>query len=61
VESILIVGYLNYINQAYCSYVQYFFDGRKAECVESVVFDMKGQARESGMQVLQQCYFILQG
>jgi hypothetical protein len=61
VESNFIVGYLNYINQAYCSYVQYFFDGRKAERVESMVFDVKGQVREGGMQVLQQCYFIPQG
>jgi hypothetical protein len=31
------------------------------ECVESMVFDAKQQAKEGGMQVLQQCYFILQG
>jgi len=37
------------------------FDGRKAECVESMVFDAKGQAKEGGMQVLQQCYFMPQG
>ncbi len=60
-ESNLIVGYLNNINQAYCSCVLYFFDGRKTKCVESMVFDAKGQAKEGGMQVLQQCYFIPQG
>ncbi len=27
------------------------------EHVESMVFDAKGQAKESGMQVLWQCYF----
>jgi hypothetical protein len=26
-----------------------------------MVFDAKGQAREGEMQVLQQCYFVLQG
>jgi hypothetical protein len=46
--------------QAYCSYVQCFSDGGKVKCVESMVFDARGQARESGMQVLQQCYFIPQ-
>ncbi len=30
------------------------------ECVECMVFDVKGQAREDGMQVLRQFYFILQ-
>jgi hypothetical protein len=60
VEFNLIVEYLNYINQAYCFYVQYFIDGRKVECVESMVFDARGQAKEGGMQVLQQCYFIPQ-
>ncbi len=49
---ILFVGYLNYINQAYCSCVHFFIDGRKVECVESMVFVTKGQAREGGMQVL---------
>jgi hypothetical protein len=29
--------------------------------VESMVFDTKGQAKEGGMQVLWQCYFIPQG
>ncbi len=51
-ECNLIVEYLNYINQVYYSCVQCFIDGRKAECVESMVFDAKGQAREGGMQVL---------
>jgi len=26
-----------------------------------MVFDVKKQAKEGGMQVLRQCYFILQG
>ncbi len=29
--------------------------------MESMVFDVKIQAKEGGMQVLWQCYFILQG
>jgi hypothetical protein len=52
VESNLIVKYLNYINQAYCFCVQYFFDEGTAKCVEFMVFDAKGQVREGGMQVL---------
>jgi hypothetical protein len=61
VEFDLIVEYRNYNNQAYCSCLQCFIDGWKAEHVESMVFDVEGQVRESGMQVLQQCYFIPQG
>jgi hypothetical protein len=61
VEFDLIVEGINYINQAYYFYVQYFINGGKAECVESMVFDVKGQAKEGGMQVLCQCYFISQG
>ncbi len=60
-ESNLIVEHINYINQAYCSCVQCFIDGKKVEHVESMVFDARGQAREGGMQVLWQCYFVLQG
>ncbi len=52
VEFDLIVEYINYINQAYCYCAQCFIDGRKEECVESMVFDAKGQAKEGGMQVL---------
>jgi hypothetical protein len=48
----LIVEYLNYINEAYYFYVQCFIDGRKMERVESMVFDVKGQSKEGGMQVL---------
>ncbi len=40
-KSDLTVEYINYINQVYCSYVQCFIDGRKVECVESMVFDAK--------------------
>jgi hypothetical protein len=50
----LIVEYINYINQAYCSYVHCFIDGGKMEHVESMVFHARGQAREGGMQVLRQ-------
>ncbi len=56
----IIVEYINYINQAYCSCVHCFIDGGKVECVESMVFDVRGQAMEGGMQVLGQCYFVLQ-
>ncbi len=57
----LIVEYFNCIHQAYCSCVQCFIDGGKVEHVESMVFDAKRQAKEGGMQVLLQCYFIPQG
>ncbi len=57
----IIVEYLNYINQAYCSCVQCFINGRKVKRVKFMVFDAKRQAKEGGMQVLWQCYFILQG
>ncbi len=57
-ESDLIVEYINCINQAYYSCLQCFIDGRKAERVESMVFDARGQAKEGGMQVLR---FISQG
>ncbi len=60
-ESNFIVEFLNYINQAYYFCVYSFIDGRKVKCVESTVFDARGQAREGGMQVLQQCHFISQG
>jgi hypothetical protein len=56
-----IVEYINYINQAYCSYVQCFINGRKAKRAESMVFDCRGQVREGVMQVLRQCYFVPQG
>ncbi len=56
-----IVEHLNYINQAYCSCVQSFINGGKTKCVESMIFDAKGQVQEGGMQVLQQCYFIPRG
>ncbi len=56
-----IVEYLNYINQAYLCFVRCFIDEGKAKHVESMVFDVKGQVREGGMQILRQCYFILQG
>ncbi len=49
---ILFVGYLNYINQTYCSFVHFFIDGRKVERGESMVFVTRGQAKEGGMQVL---------
>ncbi len=52
-ESDLIVKYLNYTNQGYCSCVHCFIDEGKTECVESMVFDARGQAGEGGMQVLQ--------
>jgi len=61
VEFDLIVEYINYINQAYCFCVQCLINGGMAKHVESMVFDGKGQARKGGMQVLQQCYFVLQG
>ncbi len=41
-----IVEYINYINQAYCSYVQCFINGGEARCVESMVFDARGQVKE---------------
>ncbi len=55
-----IVEYINYINQAYCSCVQCFINGGEVGRVESMVFDARRQAKESEMQVLWQCYFILQ-
>jgi hypothetical protein len=61
VKSNLIVEYTNYINQALFFCIQCFIDGGKVKRVESMVFDARGQAREGGMQVLQQYYFILQG
>jgi hypothetical protein len=51
VESDLIIEYLNYINQTYFSCVQCFINGKEVECVESMVFDAKGQTKEGGMQV----------
>jgi hypothetical protein len=36
-------------------------NGRKAERVGSMVFNVRRQAREGGMEVLQQCYFVPQG
>jgi hypothetical protein len=53
VESDLIVEYLNYINQAYCSCVHCFINRGKMEHVKSMVFDARGQAREGEMQILQ--------
>jgi hypothetical protein len=52
VESNHIVEYINYINQAYCSCIQFFINGGKVERVESMVFDAKKEAREGGIQVL---------
>ena len=43
---------VEYINQAYCSCIQFFINGRKAKRVESMVFDAIRQAKENGMQVL---------
>ncbi len=57
----LIAQYINYINQTYYFFIQCFIDGGKAKCVESLVFNVRGQAREGGMQVLQQCHFVPQG
>jgi hypothetical protein len=48
VEFDLIVEHINY--QAYYSCVHCFINGGKAKCVESMVFDVKGQVREGGMQ-----------
>jgi hypothetical protein len=45
VESDFIVEYINYINQAYCSYVQCFINGGEAGRVD-MVFDAKGQVKE---------------
>jgi hypothetical protein len=52
VKSNLIVEYINYINQTYCSCIQFFINGGKVERVESIVFDAKKQAMEGGIQVL---------
>jgi hypothetical protein len=58
VESDLIVKYLIIL---FNPIVFVFFYGRKAKCMELMVFDARRQGREGGMQVLQQCYFIPQG
>jgi hypothetical protein len=57
VESDLIVKFLIILFKPFFV----FFYGRKAERMESMVFDAKGQGKEGGMQVLRQCYFIPQG
>jgi hypothetical protein len=58
VESNLIIEYINFINQTYCSCVWCFIDEGKVERVESMVFDVRGQAMEGGTKVLWQCYFV---
>jgi hypothetical protein len=60
-ESDFIIQYIIYISQAYYSCIQFFINGRKVEHVESMVFDAKRYIREGGIQVLWQCYFVLQG
>jgi hypothetical protein len=37
---------------------QCFIDGGKMECVESMVFDVGGQIKEGGMQVLSMLFCI---
>ncbi len=49
-ESDLIVEYINYINEAYCSCVQCFANGKKVEHVQSMIFDVRGQTKEGLMK-----------